>query len=400
MRILDLTTLYIDGSEGGVNTYLREKARYLSESGLHTHTAIVPGRKSETTSLYSTLVHKVKSPALPSNPQHRVFVDLRAVCALIKETRPDVVEVDCSFLLGYAARRAIGHRNVPIVGFYHVHLPMLYKRPVQNFIRRHLASRTEPMAWRYTRFCTAPCHRILVTSRDMYWRLRGHDFPPLEFLPLGVNLDLFQPWSGAGKRTIRGVNPKAPVVLFVGRLSPEKNLPLLFRTHEILHARCGSQLVIAGDGSLRSRTERFARRQPGAFFIGTCPYGEELAQLYQSADVLIVPGESETFGLIILEALASGVPVVAARRGGPAELVEPGLGELAEPNNPEDFASKVEALLGRERPPAQSYRRYVEDRYSWERMFHRLVDVYGSLREELAASSTSETAARGVAERA
>jgi alpha-1,6-mannosyltransferase len=100
-----------------------------------------------------------------------------------------------------------------------------------------------------------------------------------------------------------------------------------------------------------------------------------LAKLYRAADVLAVPGRSETFSLIVLEAFASGLPVVAVRHGGPAELCRPGLGELARPGDARDFASKIRAALA-SRVTAAARRTHVEAGYSWERTFERLVEVY------------------------
>ena len=122
---------------------------------------------------------------------------------------------------------------------------------------------------------------------------------------------------------------------------------------------------------------RFARRVPGVVYLGNCPYGEELARLYRSADVLVVPGANETFSLILLEALASGLPVVAARQGGPAEILRPGCGELARPGDPADFAAKIRSVLAGP-PLGPACRRHAESHYSWEATFQGLLEVYRS----------------------
>jgi len=114
-----------------------------------------------------------------------------------------------------------------------------------------------------------------------------------------------------------------------------------------------------------------------------CAYGEKLAQLYWSADVLAVPGRNETFSLIVLEAFASGIPVVAADQGGPAELLRPDVGGLARPGDADDFATKVSAVLNA-RIQSSVCRHHVETSYSWERTFSRLLEVYESLGEKAA----------------
>src|SRR5262245_18544737 len=150
MRVLDLNTLYIDGGTGGVNTYLREKARCFAETLAPCtgepieHAIVVPGARHDRSSLEPSTLITVKSPRIPWNAQHRLLVDFGRVAALIDEVQPDVVEVDTSYFLGHVAARAIGARRVPIVGFYHVHLPMLYVRPTAGWIRTRFTSRTEP----------------------------------------------------------------------------------------------------------------------------------------------------------------------------------------------------------------------------------------------------------------
>src|SRR5262245_3097311 len=117
MRIVDLTTLYLDGGEGGVNTYLIEKARYLEKNLPEIeHTLVVPGQQTVKDRLGASTVYKLASPGLPGNPRHRVLVDFSRIAALLRELEPDVVEVDCSYFLGHLAARALGHRRVPIVG--------------------------------------------------------------------------------------------------------------------------------------------------------------------------------------------------------------------------------------------------------------------------------------------
>ncbi len=379
MRILDLTTLYIDGGEGGVNTYLREKARYFARRPGITHTAVVPGRANECSTLEESRLHKIKSPSLPGNPQHRVLTDIRRMTSLIQAIEPEVVEVDCSYFLGHLVLRALRPRTVPVVGFYHVHLPMLYSQNVRNPLRQSFTGCTQPVAWRYAQFCARPCQTVVVSSQDRYDRLQKRGFPNLELVPLGVNLGLFQPLGNRPRPSIAGVDPDRPVVLYVGRLSPEKDLAILFEAHRILRRSCGSQLVIAGDGPLKRRVQRLAGSSPDVIHVGLRDYGEELVRLYQAADVLAAPGANETFGLVILESLACGVPVVAASRGGPRELIGPGIGALAKPGDAADLATKMEQVLAAGRR-AHACRRHVAERFSWDQTFGRLMGIYESLR--------------------
>jgi glycosyltransferase involved in cell wall biosynthesis len=176
-------------------------------------------------------------------------------------------------------------------------------------------------------------------------------------------------------------------------LSHEKDLPLLFSAFERLEGerRGAYRLKIVGDGPLRPLAEKFAREHDNAEYCGLCPYGAHLAEHYRTSDVVALPSPNETFGLAILEALASGVPVVAARRGGPAGLLSAGLGGLSEPGNAADMAAKIEQAI-HHRHQGSQYRDYVVRHFSWSRTFDRLLQLYGELLE--ARRATSRTRCR------
>ena len=372
MRICDLTTLWIDGGTGGgVNTYLAEKARYLAQRGGTEHVIVVPGERTRKQRLYGSTLYTIKSPRLPANPPHRVLWNLSAVTKILQDELPSVVEVDCAYLLGKVAADALRSRNVPVVGFYHVHLPTFIARPGVSRFGSTVSRVTERLAWQYVRYCNRHCDRLIVTSRDIHERLTAEGFTKLDYVPLGVNLDLFRPEATG--------NGYPVTLLYVGRLSREKDLDVLVDAFKLLASRGDYRLNIVGAGPLRSRLERQAAGDPRIAFLGSLDYGENLAKIYASADVFTLPSPNETFNLAVLEALASGIPVVGARQGGPVNLVHPGFGALAEPGNAADLAAKVEKVVAEKNGCVHTCREYVEQNFSWERTFKRLLSIYGEV---------------------
>ena len=115
-----------------------------------------------------------------------------------------------------------------------------------------------------------------------------------------------------------------------------------------------------------------------AVYVGMIPYGECLAELYATADVLALPSRNETFGLTILEALASGLPVVAINQGGPTDLLHARVGALAAPGDPVDFANQLARVL-RDKSLAEQCRAYVAEYFSWDKTFMKLLAVYEQL---------------------
>ncbi|HBP17432.1 MAG TPA: hypothetical protein DEA08_06535 [Planctomycetes bacterium] len=370
MHICDLTTLYIDHGEGGVNTYLFEKARHLAaqrEQGSPVrHTIVVPGRRDTRRQLFGSTLITVKSPSLPSNPQHRVLARVKEVKRILRDLRPDIVEVDCAYLLGQVAKSALP--QVPVVGFYHVHLPTFIARPRASRLGPLLAATAERATWRYVDYCNRYCERVVVTSAPIEERLRQAGFRvPLQRVQLGVNLELFQPHQREAQDIVE--------LLYVGRLSREKDLEVLLDAFQRLTPRERYRLTLVGDGPLRRQLERQAAGDGRVRFLGAIPYGQELAQRYRQADVLAVPSPNETFNLTVLEGLASGLPVVAVRQGGPRDLVTDEVGALARPSDPADFARALHEVAKRRISPAFC-REHVEARSSWTRTFDRLLDLY------------------------
>ena len=375
MRICDLTTLYIDGGAGGVNTYLLEKARYLANyDGATNHTIIVPGELHTKQSLFGSTLYTIKSPRFFYNPHHRILTNYQQVKQLLRAVHPDLIEVDCSYLLGRWAQAAMGERHVPLVGFYHTHLPSFYARPLTQRFGNAVAQMAESCAWRYIAYCMAPLDKVLVASQDIYARLVTRLETKVEQVPLGVNMDLFAPRPP--QSTVAG--KERPIILYVGRLSQEKDLTILFEAFRLLNRRGTYQLYIVGDGPLRLQTERFVQSTAHTVYAGSIPYGERLAALYATADVLALPSRNETFGLTILEALASGIPVVAMNQGGPTDLLHARVGALATPGDPVDFADKLARVLV-DKSLAKQCRTYVAEHFSWDKTFLKLLTIYDNL---------------------
>ena len=194
MRVCDLTTLFIDQGEGGVNTYLKEKAAYFERHRPDVkHVVVVPTARNVESQLGLSKLYGIASPRYFRNPQHRLLLNNRAIVRILRHERPDVVEFDGSSLLGRVAARALRDRRPAIVAFYHVHLATFFARKAGSPFGRMAAAFSENIAWRYTRHCLEPSDRIVVSSLDILRRLQDSKLGELVHIPLGVNTDLFRP---------------------------------------------------------------------------------------------------------------------------------------------------------------------------------------------------------------
>jgi phosphatidylinositol alpha 1,6-mannosyltransferase len=253
----------------------------------------------------------------------------------LSEFRPDLIHINSPCPLGYAAIRYGRDHGVPVVATYHTHFP--------SYARYYKVRSLELLSWNYLRGLYNHCQRVYVPSQPILQELSARGLRNLRYLPHGVDTATFHPGhrSRAWKERLR-LQGKS-VLLFAGRLVWEKDLQVLADAYSLLSdARNDIAFVIAGDGPIRSDLEEL---MPRATFLGMLS-GRELSEAYASSDLFVFPSTTETFGNVVLEAMASGIIPICSRQGGPAGIIQHGVsGMLTEPRDPRDFAEKVTFLL-------------------------------------------------------
>jgi glycogen(starch) synthase len=234
---------------------------------------------------------------------------------------------------------------------------------------------------------TYEANKIIVTSGSMKAEIQGHFHPPpekIEIIPNGIDPRKYN--ASVDRSAVRGrygVSPHEKLVLCVGRLVPQKGIEYLIGAVPMIAQRCPeTKLIIVGEGWLRGHLERVARstgHQWRITFTGWIP-DHELTALLNSADVLVVPSIYEPFGIVALEGMAAGIPVVASNLGGLAEIVEHDrTGILAYSRNPDSIAWAIDRVLsdrGHSEWLVQNAREMVQKTYSWEAIAMRTAEVY------------------------
>ncbi len=231
------------------------------------------------------------------------------------------------------------------------------------------------------------CHRIIAaTEREKEELIRYYDASPetISVIPCGVNLDLFQPVDKETARQQLGFNDDS-IILFVGRIEPLKGIDRLLVAMTYLQKRQGLRLVVIGDNDHSQpevqRLRRLSQKlhiQDSVAFVGTVRQ-EELPPYYSAADVCVIPSYYESFGLVALESLACGTPVVATKVGGITSVVRQGeAGYVVVDNAPPRLADKIAALLSKPDAGAESAasNRASVARFSWSNIAEAMVDEY------------------------
>ncbi|HWP34035.1 MAG TPA: glycosyltransferase family 1 protein, partial [Thermodesulfobacteriota bacterium] len=335
MRIA-LVSEAIPPQTNGVVTTLGRLAAHLAGRG---HELLLIGPRYRENAGRPGLVD-VPAVPLPFYPEMRVALPFwRRAFAALDRFAPDLVHVATPATLGWAAVRHARRRGYPVVSSYHTNL-------TAYSLYYHLGA-VVPIAWRYLRWFHNATRRTYCPTPAVQAELAARGIERTELWPRGVDPDRFSPaHRSPALRARYGFAADDPVLLYVGRLAREKELDRLFRAYAALRPRFpGLRLLLVGDGPDRPRLARTYGGE-GVVFAGR-QTGEALAAHYASADVFAFPSPTETFGNVVQEALASGLPVVAVAAGGVRDVVraeETGL--LADPRDPEAFGRQLARLLG------------------------------------------------------
>jgi glycosyltransferase involved in cell wall biosynthesis len=306
-----------------------------------------------------------------------LYPDLKAgipnpqIGKLIEAFDPDLIHAVNPAILGISAFFVSTRLNKPLIVSYHTHLP--------RYLGYYGLGRLEPLMWLGLRAGYNRADINLVTSSAMQAELELHGIRRVQLWPRGVETELFHPDRASAKMRARlsEGHPEAKLLLYVGRLAAEKEVE---RCRDILQAFPGVRLAIVGDGPHRAKLEQHFAGMP-AHFAGYLK-GVDLAEAYASADALFLPSRTEALGLVLLEAMAAGCPVVASRTGGVTDIVRDGVtGYLYDPAEPQAAIAAHERLLfdSAHRQLLGRQAREDAEQWGWEQATRGLEKLYRSV---------------------
>jgi glycosyltransferase involved in cell wall biosynthesis len=371
MRIAFFTGAYNHIADG-VSLTLNRLVRYLEAEGatvqVYAPTVAVPALDHA-----GTLV-SVPSVSAPGRPEYRVSLGLtRRIRKNLTQFQPHLFHIATPDLPGLGALRLSAKMGVPAVASYHTHFA--------SYLDYYRLGRLENSAWRYLRWFYSRCREVYVPSESMRAVLAQHGIDRnLRLWPRGVDSTLFSP----SKRSLewrrgRGIADDDVAIAFISRLVTEKGLAVVVDVLNGLTAKgIRHKALFVGEGPERAMLEAAL---PDAVFEGHLT-GEDLARAYASSDVFLFPSETETFGNVTLEALSSGLPVVAANATGSNSLVIDGAtGYLAPPRHASAFLSRVEQLVSDNKMRARMSRSARESAapYEWSRVLAQMAAYYEAL---------------------
>jgi len=291
-------------------------------------------------------VMKIPTIPIPFNSTYRLAIPMFSWFSMrkkLKAFKPDVIHIASPSPLGDFAFQFKRRRKIPVITIYHTHF--------LSYIDYYL--RTLPFLVRPAKNTVAFGQRLFYDQSDLMYiptqqmvdelKEFGFDTQKMKIWQRGINHELFNP-TKKDLSYIRSVTQNdKPNIIFASRLVWEKNLATLIKIYR-LSKKMGDRFnfIIAGDGVAK---DTLSKKMPDAFMLGKIDH-KELAIWYASADLFLFPSISETYGNVVVEAMASGCPCVIAKGGGSQSLVRHGeTGFLCSPNDPDDYYRRIEEII-------------------------------------------------------
>ena len=396
MRILMISDVYFPRING-VSTSIQTFRRGLHALG-HETVLIAPEYPvpSQTSDEGETL--RIPSRYLPRDPEDRLMRTgkIHALRPALARRAFDIVHIQTPFIAHYQGTSLARMMRLPVVETYHTyfeeylhHYVPLLPRAVMRFVAR--------------RFTTSQCNALdalVVPSEAMRSALEAYGVRcPMQIIPTGMEMERFASGDGARFRAKLDIQPDQPTLVHVGRIAHEKNIDFLFRMLRKVADRLPRVvMVVAGEGPALSHCKSLVASLGlgnHVRFVGYLSRDSELLDCYRAGDLFVFSSRTETQGLVLLEAMALGVPVVSMAYMGTADIVNPGRGARAAPDDEDGFASIVMELLATplKRAVMSAEARTYAATWSAQAMAAKLAALYASTLQASARQRGQELSA-------
>jgi 1,2-diacylglycerol 3-alpha-glucosyltransferase len=389
MRILMISDVYFPRING-VSTSIQTFRRGLHAAG-HETILIAPEYPGAPADAEAGIL-RVPSREVPRDPEDRAMklAAIRALRPQLERLEPDLVHIQTPFIAHYQGTALARALRIPVIESYHTyfeeylhHYVPLMPRALMRFIAR--------------RFTVSQCNvldALIVPSRAMEQALLDYGVQcPMHIIPTGMEMERFAGGDGQCFRAHLGIGPGQPVLVHVGRIAHEKNIDFLLRMFAIVvRDKPGAVFVVAGEGPALTTCKAYVRSLGLAEhvrFVGYLSRERELLDCYRAGDVFVFASKTETQGLVLLESLALGIPVVSTAHMGTADIVNPQRGALLAPDQEGKFANIVVRLLEdapRRAAMSVEARAYAAT-WSASAMADRLSELYSTVAGQAARNS-------------
>ncbi len=350
MKLIDVAEFYSDQG-GGVKTYIEQKLDVCRVLGVDA-TIVAPGAEDRKEQRSNGTVIWVKSPAIPFDRRYHIFAGSKGIFEVLDAEKPEVVEGSSPWIGGRAVARWTGEAVKSFV----VHQDPVSVYP-QRVLERFLTPRQVDWLftwfWRYMRGLSDCYDTTVVAATWLAERLSTLGLKRAAAVPFGIDKGLFSPQhrdeaiKAELLQACGATHPEAKLLVTVSRHHPEKRIGTMLSAIKRLQQEVPLGLFLIGDGPVRNAVEKKAAELPNVYVAGQIRDRTRVASILASADAMVHCGAAETFGLVIAEALCSGLPLVVPDRGGAFDLAHPAYAETHKVGDPRSCADAILRLLSR-----------------------------------------------------
>ncbi|MCD6402750.1 MAG: glycosyltransferase [Candidatus Aenigmarchaeota archaeon] len=336
----------------GVVTHIEETTRIFAKKG-HEVVIFAPGKSK---SFVKTLNDGRKvffTSSIPFTPYKEYRVSkpkIKRIYDFFKKNDFDIIHIHSPFTLGMIGILMGKIFNLPIVGTYHTLWPEFFPHLTKGKFKSVMRKVGEYPTKKFTQFVYSKLDVIIAPSNETKKFLESYELENIMVVPNGIVIKRYQNVSSRAKSVIAKkykIPKDKKILLYVGRISLEKKIDVLLDAYSYVERNEDSMLLIVGRGPILKNLKEYAKSKgiKTVKFLGYIP-DDELPAIYNLADVFVSASDSETQGIVFLEAMAAGLPIVAVNKGGAKDVVKDRKnGFLAVPNDPIDFAIKMIKLL-------------------------------------------------------
>lgn len=340
------------------------------------------------------LDHKVSilpSLTIPFNANYKMVLPFLAnyrVTQTLSKFQPDIIHIATPSPMGHFALNYGKARGIPVISIYHTHFLSYIDYYLKN--TPFLIEPTRRQIAKKSKYFYDNCDIVYTPTQEMihYLSEYDHEVHHYKIWQRGINKQLFTPAKADKSILANIVKNDQPNVLFTSRLVWEKNLDTLIDIYDLNEAKGAPyNLIIAGDGVAKNE---LMERMPNAYFLGELSH-ERLAVIYASADVFLFTSITETYGNVVVEAMASGLPCVIANGGGSKSFIQSGVnGFLCKPTHARDYFNKIQIVLTQ----PNVYQKFVQNGLTFTKdlSWEKLVATYFEDLKTLAGRSVLKAA--------
>ena len=378
LRILDFNSMF-SFSGGGIRTYhMRKLAYFKGRDDVHYHLA-VPSDRNHVERHGNAHLHHIRTPPLLQVRNYALIINPRKLLATIDTVRPDLIEAGAPYTDPFIARAIRRHDRGVLTGFWHTHYPSAYLDFYGRRLTPAVGRTLERIGWRLARTAYSIYDAVIVAADCIVDDLLAAGITRIVQCPLGIDIETFHPrHADPTLRASVGASER-PLVFFPHRFLAEKGICELVAAVPRIAAATGAIFVFAGHGPEIERVQNLCQTRPDCHHLGFLQTTEELASWFASSDMSFGLSAWETFGFSVIEAMASGLPLIGANRGASNDwITQARCGDTVLHGDADALAEATIALL--KRPDraqlGRNGRDFVVQNLTWDRAFDRMYSYH------------------------